>query len=342
MDNSIQDKSVSDGMQQEKKEKLDENDDASSSHEESESSYTGNEDGDYEDFYMDLENDEKQHTRFVPPCGHTVKQPEKASDEDSAKYGYEDAAPRQRRRNSLAERFRSWKGSRNENGENDIVDNSQYGYQDGAPGRRRSSLANRIRRRFSNQGDGSSKGGRRRNSLADRIMFWTGKSDDEEEDDDYDDDKDNGAGSHPRSKSLDLVTTLSTETPVVNDESRRPRRRRSLAERIMAWAGAMNQEYDDDQNSSRRTSTRRATLDVGQTTDTELEGGETQRRRRSLTDDDQNKEGEGEVYSTIQGRARRRSSLHDMVERAMAFVNLKPDRNSDELSPFGTRRDSLF
>ena len=109
----------------------------------------------------------------------------------------------------------------------------------------------------------------------------------------------------------------------------------------MAWAGSINQEYYDDQNAPRRSSTHRATLDAVKPMDSALEGGETQ-RRRSSTDDDQNEEGQGEVYSTIQGRARRRSSLHAVVERAMAFVNLKPDRNSEELSPFGTRRDSLF
>lgn len=38
----------------------------------------------------------------------------------------------------------------------------------------------------------------------------------------------------------------------------------------------------------------------------------------------------------------RRNSLHAMVERAMAYVNLRSDRNDDDLTPFGTRRDSLY
>lgn len=49
------------------------------------------------------------------------------------------------------------------------------------------------------------------------------------------------------------------------------------------------------------------------------------------------------VEANGRGRgAQRRNSLHAMIERAMAYVNLRPDRNDDDLTPFGTRRDSLY
>jgi hypothetical protein len=46
----------------------------------------------------------------------------------------------------------------------------------------------------------------------------------------------------------------------------------------------------------------------------------------------------------MKGHASRRNSLQDMLDRAMAFVNLRPKQNNadDDLTPFGTRRDSLF
>ena len=47
----------------------------------------------------------------------------------------------------------------------------------------------------------------------------------------------------------------------------------------------------------------------------------------------------------IKGHGSRRNSLQDMLDKAMAFVNLRPNFHQgaeDELSPFGTRRDSLF
>jgi hypothetical protein len=40
--------------------------------------------------------------------------------------------------------------------------------------------------------------------------------------------------------------------------------------------------------------------------------------------------------------AARRNSLHAMVERAIAYVNLRSNANDDDLTPFGTRRDSLY
>jgi hypothetical protein len=52
------------------------------------------------------------------------------------------------------------------------------------------------------------------------------------------------------------------------------------------------------------------------------------------------------------GHFSRRNSLQDMLDKAMAFVNLRPtqfnqedddeDADDNDLSPFGTRRDSLF
>lgn len=38
----------------------------------------------------------------------------------------------------------------------------------------------------------------------------------------------------------------------------------------------------------------------------------------------------------------RRNSLHAMIERAMAHVNLTKNYDDDDLTPFGNRRDSLF
>ena len=49
----------------------------------------------------------------------------------------------------------------------------------------------------------------------------------------------------------------------------------------------------------------------------------------------------------IKGHGSRRNSLQDMLDKAMAYVNLRPNFDqdadaNDDLSPFGTRRDSLF
>jgi hypothetical protein len=126
-----------------------------------------------------------------------------------------------------------------------------------------------------------------------------------------------------------------------------PRRRRSsLLGHLMAWAGAVNQDHFESEHNNgpeRRQENRRASMDTGRPEPRVVE-----LRRRCLSSDeldvlggDQQEEG-SDTEGTPQGRAPRRNSLHAIVERAIAYVNLKPDPIDEDLCPFGTRRDSLF
>jgi hypothetical protein len=137
-----------------------------------------------------------------------------------------------------------------------------------------------------------------------------------------------------------------------------PRQRRSsIVGHIMAWAGAVNQEYYDSQLTSNpnpsprpQPENRRASMDqAGRPVSVVPIRSYRQRCHSSdevEVDDLDDPPDEGarrmEDYPQPEFRVPRRNSLHAMVERAMAFVNLKSDRDADDLCPFGTRRDSLF
>jgi hypothetical protein len=141
-----------------------------------------------------------------------------------------------------------------------------------------------------------------------------------------------------------------------------PGRRNSLIGHIMAWAGAINQEhFESDHHPAsgvapgNSSSSSRRGVDISRRASMDDAGpvrvpavGETNLRLCASSDEmdlfggeDHPSEGEDD-HRPPEPRAPRRNSLHAMVERAMAYVNLRPDPNADDLCPFGTRRDSLF
>lgn len=70
------------------------------------------------------------------------------------------------------------------------------------------------------------------------------------------------------------------------------------------------------------------------------------RRRVRSSDDidgDDGKDSDVSIdYDNKRAGSQRRNSLDAFVEQAVAYRNLRPDPNDDEMCPFGTRRDSLF
>lgn len=151
---------------------------------------------------------------------------------------------------------------------------------------------------------------------------------------------------------------------------RKPYRRNSIVDQIMTWAGAIRD--DDFYNSSYNNKTqntrsieeqgsRRASVH-GSTPTTQgnsLPIGNPLRQRVASSDDvalldldddleqaddedDWNLEDGDDGFRRLHDHAPRRNSLHAMVERAMAHVNLRQNYDDDDLTPFGNRRDSLF
>lgn len=144
-------------------------------------------------------------------------------------------------------------------------------------------------------------------------------------------------------------------------------RRNSLVGRIMVWAGVVNDEHFSSENrqdvrQAPLASSRRASMDVAP-----IGSGMRRQQSNSIADrhkrlhssddlcllDDEKHEsgGQGKNYENTYAEyydrqydqsLPRRNSLHAMVERAVAYVNLKRDDSDDDLSPFGNRRDSLF
>jgi hypothetical protein len=266
--------------------------------------------------------------------------------EERTKYAYDEAAP-SRRRNSIGERIKDkMKGKSKKNSTKATVDETEeksllYDYEEAAPSRRRDSLGDRIkgfRKGKSNKKgidkvvDESSEGKspdsreevipsrRRRNSLTERIMYWTGAVKKE-----YSEKAVAEKGDRSRSGSVD------TNGEVEEDEKAAhiPYRRSSLADRIMVWAGAVNQEHCDDINPP-HTEPRRASIDFVGQPDFPPDADSVMEDIYPEND-----------HSSVKVRATRRNSLHAMVERAMAIVNLTPEKD-EELCAFGTRRDSLF
>lgn len=135
-------------------------------------------------------------------------------------------------------------------------------------------------------------------------------------------------------------------------------RRNSLVGRIMVWAGMVNDEHFSNRTGSmqeirqaQRGTNRRASMDGSMNETSGPQSTSVSRRRRCSSSDDidllDHEDGEGDdpgdFYEEGYGdRAHRRNSLHAMVERAMAYVNMERDDIDDDLSPFGNRRDSLF
>jgi hypothetical protein len=130
-----------------------------------------------------------------------------------------------------------------------------------------------------------------------------------------------------------------------------PRRRGSLLGNLMVWAGGADHQdpyFESERNHGpqRCQENRRASMDTVRPAPS-IE----RPRRRCLSSDeivvvggDQQEEEVSDTEATMpRGRAPRRNSLHEMVERALMYVNLKkPDPTHEDLCPFGTRRDSLF
>ena len=151
-------------------------------------------------------------------------------------------------------------------------------------------------------------------------------------------------------------------------------RRDSLVGRIMTWAGAVNQEMFEaehlhspyeggDYQHTRRH--RRASADHdGRPRQVDPTNARTNRPRSHSSDevqfDHSDRSGEdehtmiahmmrhnedalgGDMIDVVGNKAARRNSLQAMVEKAMSMINMGPDREPDDLCPFGTRRDSLF
>jgi hypothetical protein len=265
--------------------------------------------------------------------------------DEASIYGYDEVIP-SRRRNRSGERIKGkMKGKSNKNSTKATVDETKeeslpHDYEEAAPSRRRNSLGERIkgfRKGKSNKKgivkvvDESSEGRspdsyeevapsrRSRNSLKERIVYWTGAVKKE-----YSEKAVAEEGDRSRSGSAD------TNGEVEEDEkaAHTPHRRSSLADRIMVWAGTVNQEHCNDINPP-HTGPRRASIDfVGQP---DFPPDADSMPEDIYPEDD---------YSSVRGRATRRNSLHAMVERAM-IVNMKPEKD-EELCAFGTRRDSLF
>ena len=157
-------------------------------------------------------------------------------------------------------------------------------------------------------------------------------------------------------------------------------RRDSLVGRIMTWAGAVNQEYFEAEHlqspyegydNHRSRSHRRASADhngrprrVEPITSSTSSSGRSRPRSHSSDEvqfDHSDRSGEDEhtmmammmrhhqdnevgddMIDSVANKATRRNSLQAMVEKAMSMINMGPDREPDDLCPFGTRRDSLF
>jgi hypothetical protein len=140
-------------------------------------------------------------------------------------------------------------------------------------------------------------------------------------------------------------------------------RRNSLVGRMMVWAGVVNDENFSNDTGDRYAvqqapmgASRRASIDGAINGAIRPSTAPRPRHRIHSSDDigsldDEDREGEGRAdysgesyaeYHEHKDRAPRRNSLHAMVERAVAFVNMKREENDDDLSPFGNRRDSLF
>jgi len=144
-------------------------------------------------------------------------------------------------------------------------------------------------------------------------------------------------------------------------------RRNSLLDKIMVWAGVVNDEefyrssFSGESGQVPVRTNRRASMDWAMTGTSRSRAEQnkiSQPRQRfpssddvALMDHDEDdkveNEGEGyaengDEYNNGVSRAPRRNSLHAMVERAMAYVNSTKDANDDDLTPFGNRRDSLF
>lgn len=265
--------------------------------------------------------------------------------EDNSIYDYSEAAP-SRRRNSLGDRFADIrKDKRNTNSTKCTVAEMQQkrshtGYEDPTPSQRRSSLGERIksirtgkaRNKGTNDDPIGKQGERslrsyeeagpsrcRRNSLTDRIKYWTGAVN-------------NAYLEKSVSQSNDLShrgSDISGEADEDKKTNDTPHRRSSLADRIMVWAGAINEEHCK-QVDPHRNVPRRSSIDF--VAEQHCSEDADYNQRGSYPEDDN---------SPLHGRTKRRNSLHAMVERAVAFANLKPEQD-DELCAFGTRRDSLF
>jgi hypothetical protein len=169
---------------------------------------------------------------------------------------------------------------------------------------------------------------------------FEGREDQDYQEGDYEyvDDYEYGDGEHEYAEGEDEYYGYKAAAP--------PRRRSSLLGHLMAWAGAVNQDhFESEQNNGpqRCQGNRRASMDTGRPAPRVVE-----HRPRCQSSDEidvlgSDKQEEGsDTEGTPQFRASRRNSLHAMVERAIAYVNLKPDPIDEDLSPFGTRRDSLF
>jgi hypothetical protein len=92
---------------------------------------------------------------------------------------------------------------------------------------------------------------------------------------------------------------------------------------------------------------RRATMDVNGSLPSHSNVGSPRPIQHAATDETLDREKRGKAnandYTTVQGNVRTHISLHAMVKRAMAMVNLKPEEEEEnKLSVFGTRRVSLF
>lgn len=160
---------------------------------------------------------------------------------------------------------------------------------------------------------------------------------------------------------------------------RKPYRRNSIVDQIMTWAGAIR---DDDFYNSHNNSSGNNNNNMTQNTRSPLEDQMGRRasvhgtlptqgkkpsvpanplRRRVASSDDvmllDHDDGlehadvwnlETDDYDDDDSHCRnydyppRRNSLHAMIERAMAHVNLTKNYDDDDLTPFGNRRDSLF
>ena len=141
-------------------------------------------------------------------------------------------------------------------------------------------------------------------------------------------------------------------------EEAAPRQRRgSIVDRIMTWAGMVNHEqfYAANEGNSHSVIVSRNAFEGSMNRRSSLDMGgngrplpiNVSKRRCHSSDDmdlDPSEPGEENVLNVKidKGRAMRRNSLQAMVEKAMAYVNLMPEPNDDDLCPFGTRRDSLF
>jgi hypothetical protein len=269
-------------------------------------------------------------------------------------YGYGDAAPTRRepRRGSLMGRVMGWDqqeenphrcGDAAPTTRREQLDENPYGYEDAAPTRREP----------------------RRGSLVSRVMGW-----DQQDENTYGYEDATPTGREPSSRrdsSVGRVVGWDQEEenpPGYEDTTPGPSRRQSsvrrgsMVERIMAWAGAVNQEhfYHDSEHYTRDaqpTEHRRASMHGD---GPQMVPSVRKRRAQSSDEIDDSESGEfdndlrrGDSYGDNDyppeegGRVERRNSLHAMVERAMAYVNMtKDDPHDGELCAFGTRRDSLF